>query len=884
MGAEGGGSGNGNRWKSARERDRLRARFLVRSRVGRRTAVADGDDARRGSGRDRDRRDDDGIDDDECDEYDQSPHRRRCRRRRPPTPEETLATSRYLRRIIENDRSAFSVAAMVRDGRLLDRTLPAARRGGSSSPGEGGVGGGGGGDSGVVRAADECDAETRTMCGELLSTDVHWELRYDGDGDDGGGAPSPPPPRRYPQPTTLASSKYGRDYVADRLVPYMRRRRLSAMEYASLLGRHGIVGMMLQGGLDPTVADDYDDDYVDDDDDDDNDASSSKRRETASRGVLALVQSICGGNDGAADARGTSTGCGESSLTVPLSIWAYVVRAVVEMRMNGVLNPRDCDGDGSRCGCGASGALLVFGPPCRHAFCEPCAWDHLVRRVPEFSPDLGRNVISCPACGEEFRGFRHCRHRDGGGNAGEEGDGGGGGGGTDRPAEGAAEEGDGEEADDVEDGAPSLGNVDNGRRRRDDEERRRQRRRLRSLARFLNLPATSIELKSKTCKRRVDRDRACETWHDALRPVVDARQSRKVRIDRFFRAVLTSPHLTAALLVAGVDVNARNEYGQTPLYLACWRGSTSAVRSLLEYGADCKIASNGGSTCFGIARQCRRTEVLRFLEGYAGMMTEEAIARQINFRTTDISSDHGKCQVSVLIDPSVDHPGAGACIVDDAVSESQLEQLHRLWGSLPASECEEADDDGGAAESPPGSVRAKGGGGGDSADGVGEKSDKSAYRPSRHYFCDAEGAVRAMLEGCVEAARAALGVGSSSTSPIEGGASPPPPSSVFQNIRFLHYERAGGVLPPHVDLCRVDEASGLRSTHTFILYLTDCENGGGTALLKQLRDPRVIVVAQPRRGRALIFPHLCPHSGLEVVSAPKLLLRGEVIIDLPPSA
>ena len=75
-----------------------------------------------------------------------------------------------------------------------------------------------------------------------------------------------------------------------------------------------------------------------------------------------------------------------------------------------------------------------------------------------------------------------------------------------------------------------------------------------------------------------------------------------------------------------------------------------------------------------------------------------------------------------------------------------------------------------------------------------------------------------MLEGCVEAARAALGVGSSSTSPTEGGASPPPPSSVFQNIRFLHYERAGSVLPPHVDLCRVDEASGLRSTHTFILY------------------------------------------------------------------
>jgi len=37
------------------------------------------------------------------------------------------------------------------------------------------------------------------------------------------------------------------------------------MEYASLLGRHDIVSMMLVGGIDPTICDDVNDDDDDDD-------------------------------------------------------------------------------------------------------------------------------------------------------------------------------------------------------------------------------------------------------------------------------------------------------------------------------------------------------------------------------------------------------------------------------------------------------------------------------------------------------------------------------------------------------------------------------------------------------------------------------------------
>ena len=38
---------------------------------------------------------------------------------------------------------------------------------------------------------------------------------------------------------------------------------------------------------------------------------------------------------------------------------------------------------------------------------------------------------------------------------------------------------------------------------------------------------------------------------------------------------------------------------------------------------------------------------------------------------------------------------------------------------------------------------------------------------------------------------------------------------------------------------------------------------------------QVLARVEPRRGRLLVFPHACPHAGLAVIDAPKLLLRGE---------
>ena len=121
-------------------------------------------------------------------------------------------------------------------------------------------------------------------------------------------------------------------------------------------------------------------------------------------------------------------------------------------------------------------------------------------------------------------------------------------------------------------------------------------------------------------------------------------------------------------------------------------------------------------------------------------------------------------------------------------------------------------------------------------------------------------------------------------------------------MRFLDYKTPGIALAPHVDLsrnhpfrftaagdddntaCHSKQIQGgndsivLRSTHTFILYLTDCYNGGATRLLRDVSGEgleNTFATVQPRRGRLLLFPHNTPHEGLEVLDVPKILLRGE---------
>ena len=86
------------------------------------------------------------------------------------------------------------------------------------------------------------------------------------------------------------------------------------------------------------------------------------------------------------------------------------------------------------------------------------------------------------------------------------------------------------------------------------------------------------------------------------------------------------------------------------------------------------------------------------------------------------------------------------------------------------------------------------------------------------------------------------------------------------------------------------------TTHSFLLYLTDCDRGGETVLHScrpgddALAEHggvapgarAVLAKVAPRRGRLLLMPLNCPHSAAPVVDAPKVLIRGEVLV-LPRS-
>jgi len=118
---------------------------------------------------------------------------------------------------------------------------------------------------------------------------------------------------------------------------------------------------------------------------------------------------------------------------------------------------------------------------------------------------------------------------------------------------------------------------------------------------------------------------------------------------------------------------------------------------------------------------------------------------------------------------------------------------------------------------------------------------------------------------------------------------------ILAYMRFLEYDTVGGHLDPHTDGNKICEDTGYQSTHTMLLYLRDCDQGGQTLLLepavidssnstssKDKKEPplppRVVEAVQPKGGRILLFPHPILHEGAPVVDAPKLCLRAEVAL------
>ena len=576
------------------------------------------------------------------------------------------------------------------------------------------------------------------------------------------------------------------------------------MEYAVWLGKYSIVSSMLHGGVNPCVR-----------------GRSSSLEHDPECEYLKKHQQL--------------TEIGSKVLkrffdSFPLRLSTYIVQSVVRMRegISNISNNDEAKEEGEitfHCPICVGTIRVGFrlsSRSCHHEFCEMCFWNDMLSTIDSPAKHEAPNVVSCLVCGEKQTCDDILLH----------------------PKKLNREL--------LQIDISGLNPIERAKA---------------SLENFSRLPTNQRELKASfsTKKRLSETDHVAPNWIEAVVPSLGLTQD--VRLDKFQVHVErnTIVYVTGCLL-AGVDINHRNEYGQTALYVAAWRGYAEVVKLLLKFGADPSIPANGGSIISSVySTVCHQDDmaVLVLMGGCRDGTTGD---------DTPFMEESKKLTYTELIPTSSNHPGAGSCFIDDTLSFDNIEALLRLFHSLPID--------------------------------MNQKKKKNAAPCSeRSYYCDAEGSLRRLIGNVV--IRSGL---VSSASPVEtvddnhplspslaansGIKSSPssPVLRVFPHMRFLNYTSSGTVLAPHIDLCRVNpfcrtsdkQTPEHRSTHTFILYLTDCEHGGETSLLEEVTadgSAPSLAKVSPRRGRLLIFPHVTPHEGLEVVDAPKILLRGEFQIN-----
>lgn len=540
----------------------------------------------------------------------------------------------------------------------------------------------------------------------------------------------------------LSTAWFGKEY-AELLKEYIESlQTFTFMEWAAWMGKFGIVGSFLIGGINPCIR------------------SRCKREKDTSHTVMLWNEELIM----------------EGSKVLirffdsfPLPLSSYIVKRVIEMRLE-AHRMQQQQKDGFICStCKKSvpqSARLQFAS-CQHNFCEPCFWRDLLKTIDQ--KESHEAVVTCPCC----------------------------------PLNDMLE--------------TNLESID--WRNLEPKERREE-----SLRMFQALPSNSRALKSKPKKKK----KVClaNSWYEAIYPSLG--QSQDVRRDKFFSAIeRNAVQYVSACLVAGVDMEWRNEYGQTALYICTWRGYTNIVKMLIDFGADLFAVANGGSSIYDIAKLENHSEIMGLFE------SKEEDDKRITLKKVMQEVNDSSPVLKTLIPLSSNHPGAGSYTLDAALSTAQVESLLELCNRLPLD--------------------------------ITQKK-KSGFCSDRKYYCDAEGYMCRLLERVVSETGLVMSGDTIISLPF---------------MRFLIYNQIGTTLAPHVDLCRVDDGSGLRSTHTFILYLTTNEDSGETSLLGDVSgEERSNVLAKivPKRGRLLLFPHACPHEGNEVLDIPKIILRGEIIL------
>lgn len=114
-------------------------------------------------------------------------------------------------------------------------------------------------------------------------------------------------------------------------------------------------------------------------------------------------------------------------------------------------------------------------------------------------------------------------------------------------------------------------------------------------------------------------------------------------------------------------------------------------------------------------------------------------------------------------------------------------------------------------------------------------------------------------------------------------------------MRFMRYEKMGQHYA-HYDAGFIYEDDNYRTLMSYVIYLTDCEEGGSTRFIKddqqdtpvwerkhddwtrEANEDEVIFGVQPKKGSILIFDHrLCHDVEQYMGSNPRIIIRGDVI-------
>lgn len=117
-----------------------------------------------------------------------------------------------------------------------------------------------------------------------------------------------------------------------------------------------------------------------------------------------------------------------------------------------------------------------------------------------------------------------------------------------------------------------------------------------SLQRFLRLPERYFKVS--------------KTKHMVEKPLGQSRARRLLMLEN--AAALGDRSWLELLVEAGVDLDARNLFGQTALFIASWFGHAAVVRQLLGLGASRGVDA-AGTSCVEVAVQEGHQEVLKLL-------------------------------------------------------------------------------------------------------------------------------------------------------------------------------------------------------------------------------------------------------------------------------